>query len=143
MEKWKRMFMKLSNLYQMEKWKASDTFQVYQEDISSEAEEWKDIEDFPGYQISNMGQIKSFKTDKVNGKLLKITYRGCKPAQINLQKDGKKYGRCVHKLVAQAFVPNPNNYPWARNIDGNRFDNRAVNIEWVSYSKMSKWGVQL
>jgi len=51
---------------------------------------------------------------------------------VNLEsKDGEQKDVSVARLVAQSFVPNPNNLPYVNHINGNKLDNRAVNLEWV------------
>ncbi len=102
-------------------------------------EVWKDIEGYEGlYQVSNLGKIKSIphviKTwrgefvskEKIcvlsqehNGYLMKY-----------LSKNGKKKFHLVHRLVAQAFLPNPLGLPFINHKNENKADNRAENLEW-------------
>lgn len=100
---------------------------------------WKDIEGYEGlYQVSNLGRIKSLKRQKSNGKNLvyidekiltqNITNWGY--YRVALYKNGiRKYHR-VHRLVATAFLPNPENKEQVNHIDGNKLNNNLDNLEW-------------
>lgn len=91
---------------------------------------WKDVSGFDGkYQVSNFGNVKSF----CRGEHLLRLNGGAKYKQVILCKDGKTYGRLVHRLVAQEFVPNPNNLPCVNHKDEDPKNNRADNLEWCTY----------
>ena len=91
---------------------------------------WKDIKDFEGlYQVSNLGNVKSFS----RGEHLLRLNGGRKYIQVILCKEGKTYARLVHRLVAEAFIANPNNLPCINHKDENPKNNRADNLEWCSY----------
>ena len=104
---------------------------------------FKDIPNYEGlYQVSNLGNVKSLEKTFTfpNGgvvvrkeKILKTnnTYNGY--LNVRLFKDKMK-GIGVHRLVAQVFVPNPNNLPQVNHIDGNKKNNRADNLEWCDAS---------
>lgn len=103
---------------------------------------WKDIEGYTGYQISSLGNIRSvdrYVASKNGSKrLLKgqpippiIRGEGDDVTYIAvLRKNGKQTHCSLRKLVASAFVDNPKNYKNVRNIDGDRHNNRADNLEW-------------
>lgn len=96
---------------------------------------WKDIEGYEGlYQVSNMGNIKSLRTNKncylSNSKIYK---------RVLLSKNGKAKGYSVHRLVAQAFIPNPNNYPCVNHLDYNGSNNKASNLEWCTYAENNNY----
>jgi hypothetical protein len=55
-----------------------------------------------------------------------------------LSKNGKKKMFYAHRLVAEHFLPNPNNLPVVNHIDGNKLNNSVTNLEWVSYSENTK-----
>lgn len=105
-------------------------------------EKWRDIEGYEGiYQVSNDGKIKSY--DRyVGGKggvkriekgiILKYGYDGAGYRKARLSKDGKCISYYVHRLVAKAFIENPNNYPQVNHIDSNKTNNNVKNLEWCT-----------
>lgn len=101
---------------------------------------WKAIDGFEGlYEISNYGEVKALERFvNNNGGLQKRHERLLKQNQSNshclvvLCKNGKTYPRLVHRLVAQAFIPNPENKPVVDHIDTNPKNNRADNLKWVT-----------
>lgn len=90
---------------------------------------FRTIQKFPNYQISNLGNIKNKK-----GQLLVIGRRRTNSGyiQVRLYKDGKYHYRYLHRLIAETFVPNPNNYRTVNHIDGNKLNNNIENLEWAS-----------
>lgn len=95
-------------------------------------EEFKDIEGFEGlYQISNQGRVKSLANDKTKKeKILKSGKNKDGYLLINLWKNGKVKNYRVHRLVAQAFLPNPNNLSEVNHKDENKTNNNVNNLEW-------------
>lgn len=94
--------------------------------------EWREIDGFPNYMVSNTGEIKSLnynKTGKLIPHKLSNGYLG-----INLYDNDKK--SCyllIHRLVAQAFLPNPNGCRIINHKDENRSNNPVNNLEWCSH----------
>lgn len=101
----------------------------------SEIEIWKDVRDFEGiYQVSNLGRIKSLNY-RNTGKPGIITpmHRNCdKYLRIALSKKGKKEYRYLHRIVAEAFIPNPYNFPEVNHLDTNPRNCRLDNLEWCT-----------
>lgn len=114
-----------------------------------DGEEWKDIKGYEGlYQVSNLGRVKSLKRRvDIKGNRYRNTkdiIRGQKVSRgylvINLAKDGKKHFYSVHRLVAQAFISNPNNYPCINHKDETRTNNTVNNLEWCTAKYNNAYG---
>ena len=99
-------------------------------------EKWVNIENHPSYFISNFGRVFSKKSNKVmkNRVVSKNGYQ-----QITL--DNSQL--LVHRLVAQAFIPNPNNLPCVNHKDENPGNNDFRNLEWCTYKYNSNYGTNL
>ena len=80
--------------------------------------------------VSNTGKVYS----KLNRLIKKTAYTNDGHEVIMLSKDGKQFGTFVHRLVAQAFMPNPNNLPIINHKDENPKNNNVDNLEWCTYS---------
>jgi len=96
-----------------------------------------EIQGYEGlYSVTSDGRVWSHPkgTNTKNGRWLSLDNSGRYPV-VGLMKDGKKKRHLVHRLVAQACVLNPNNLPQVNHINGNRTDNRAENLEWVTSSE--------
>lgn len=97
-------------------------------------EEWKTINDFENYQVSNLGNIRNVKTNKI----LKPIVSKQDYLKINLVNEGKCCQVYIHRLVALYFVDNKYNKEQVNHIDGNKTNNRSDNLEWVTTGENSK-----
>ena len=103
-------------------------------------EEWRDIEGYEGlYQVSNEGRIKSLPkswrcgcaTTRVKSESFLKPLDNTKHLQVRLYKNGKHSSYQIHRLVAEAFIPNPNNYDVVHHIDHNSKNNKVENLMWI------------
>ena len=98
-------------------------------------EVFKEISGYPKYFISNEGRIWS----EISKHYLKPSKNNSGYYMINLfAANGKRKKELVHRLVALAFVSNPNHYPEVDHINRNKEDNRAENLRWVNRSMNNK-----
>jgi hypothetical protein len=97
-----------------------------------ENEVWKYIEDYTDYQVSTMGLVKSLKAGRE--KILKVIINASGYQVVGLC-DGKAKMHLVHRLVAIAFIPNPENKRTVNHKKGIRSDNRKSELEWATYSE--------
>jgi hypothetical protein len=101
------------------------------------AEEWKDIEGYPGYRISNSGRVWS-KTRNMELKVLRYEKYSKAYCYVNLYRKGcgrKPIHNNVHRLVATHFIPNPENKPTVNHKDKDKTNNCVSNLEWATYSE--------
>ena len=107
-------------------------------------EEWRDIKGFEGYyQVSNLGRVRSVdrviintgnkgenKRSHYKGKILRQAHRNKGYLGVILTKNSKQHSFSVHRLVAQAFIPNIKNLPQINHKDENKENNSVDNLEW-------------
>lgn len=99
-------------------------------------EEWKTIDGFNGkYQISNYGRVKSFGQRHC---ILKPKLNGSGYLTCVLYSQGKPKPCAVHRLVAKAFIPNPNNKREVNHVDGIKWNSCVSNLEWTTHSGNAK-----
>lgn len=94
--------------------------------MSVSKEVWKPIKGYGGlYEVSNLGRVRKRVWKEVKGTDFCNGYR-----RVNLNKDGEQKSMLVHRLVAEAFIPNPEGYPIINHIDECPSNNHADNLEW-------------
>ncbi len=109
---------------------------------------WKDIENYEGYyQVSNMGRIRSVRRILCDGKTREGTIIKAFPdafgyIRVRLYMNGKSQRFMVHRLVATAFVDNPNGYPILNHKDENKSNNQATNLEWCTQKYNINYGTR-
>lgn len=90
----------------------------------------KEIKDFPGYTITDDGKVISYKFKEP--RIMKTWLQKSGYENIKLCKENHTYHFLIHRLVAEAFIPNPNNLPEVNHKNKIRNDNRVENLEWCS-----------
>ena len=122
-------------------------------------ETWKTIKGFEGlYEVSNTGKVRSIDRVIITKNGVKKTIKGkelfftiskidekshCPRASVQLWKNNQAFLKKVHRLVAEAFIPNPENKPTVNHIDGNPLNNNVENLEWNTYSENEKHAYKL
>lgn len=106
---------------------------------------WRPIKGYEGlYEVSNLGRIKSVdrtvvykngRTYIYKGQILLISKCTKGYFRVELSKDNKRKYKYGHRLVAEAFIPNPDNKPCVDHINTDRSDNRVENLRWVTYTE--------
>lgn len=112
-------------------------------------EEWRDIKGYEGlYQVSNYGRVKSLNYNHTGEeRILKPARFAMKSGnsyyKVKLCKDGKTNNKRVHVLVAEAFIPNPDNLPEVNHKDENGLNNRVDNLEWCTRKYNINYGTAI
>lgn len=93
----------------------------------------KSIKGYETYFVTENGEVWSTKREKWLSKSYNNGY-----AKVGIKVDGVTHNRMVHRFVAEAFIPNPENKPCVNHINGIKGDNRVENLEWNTYSENNK-----
>ena len=105
----------------------------------TEMEHWKSIAGYEGlYEVSDLGIVKSLKYGKE--KILKPWKNHNGYLHVDICKDGQKKMSLVHRIVAEAFIPNPNNLETINHKDEVKTNNVASNLEWMSQKDNINYG---
>jgi hypothetical protein len=100
-------------------------------------EEWKNIESFEDYQVSNEGRVKNSKGEILKGRISKYAY-----LRVCLYENKKHKDVYVHRLVAEAFIPNPQNLPEVNHKDEDKASNIVENLEWCDRKYNMNYGTR-
>ena len=117
-------------------------------------EQWKDIAGYEGYyQVSTMGRIRSLERwiqdrfgmkapYRIPEKILKPKHSQSGYLFVNLSKGGHAHNQRIHRLVAEAFISNPNGLPSVNHKNEDKSDNRVENLEWCTPSYNNEYGTR-
>lgn len=103
-----------------------------------ETEIWKPLENYEGlYEISNLGRVKALVKRGLNRELIRRSFKDVSTGYKTIQftKNNVPLTLRVHRLVAKAFIPNPDNKPVVNHKDGDKMNCAASNLEWMTYSE--------
>lgn len=120
--------------------------------ISRSEEEWRAIPEYEGiYEVSNFGNVRSLPRYKrgnfdskvfIEGKAIKQVKNNRGYYIVQLSKNNKVKNFSVHRLVATAFIPNPNSFPQINHKDEDKTNNRASNLEWTTLKRNINYGTR-
>lgn len=104
---------------------------------------WKNIKGYTNYMVSNMGRVKSLNYNKTGKeKLLKPQTDKNGYLFVGIRKNGKRKYKKIHRLVAEAFIPNPNNYPCVNHKSEIKTQNNVENLEWCDHKYNINYGTR-
>ena len=112
-------------------------------------ESWRIIEDFPNYEVSDQGRVRSVvhkdRFGRIQGGHVLTPQPDGKGLYVHvvIRREGATLCRNVHRLVALAFIPNPHNYPEINHKDENKRNNAVNNLEWCTHKYNNNYGSKL
>ena len=95
--------------------------------------EWRIVQEYDHYEVNELGQIRHRDRKILTPRANPGGYQ-----YVNFKINGKGHNFAVNRIVANAFIPNPNHYLEVNHINGDKTDNRVVNLEWVTSSANKK-----
>lgn len=101
-------------------------------------ETWVKVEGFENYEVSGNGYVRNAQT----GEFLKPTLNTWGYPSVTLCSNGKRRNMTVHRLVAEAFIPNPYNLPEVNHLDENKTNNSVPNLEWTTKKENMNYGTR-
>lgn len=116
---------------------------------SDTVELWKDVRGYEGfYQVSSIGRVKSLERVGYGGRIFPERILKQNPDSygypfVGLHKNGQSKTRCVHRLVAEAFIPNPLHLKEVNHKDENKWNNHVLNLEWCTTKYNLTYGHRL
>lgn len=100
--------------------------------------QWRKIKEFPNYSVSNTGVIVNTKKNKTMTIYVRKNY-----CLVKLSANNKSKEKKVHRLVAEAFIPNPEDLPCINHKDENPRNNNVENLEWCNHSYNNTYGTRI
>jgi len=100
--------------------------------------QWIKVKGYENYSVSPEGQVRNDKT----GRILRPRRQTQGYVQVHLCRNGKVVQHLVHRLVAEAFLPNPEQYPCVNHINEDKSDNRVENLEWCTKQYNNNYGTR-
>lgn len=105
-----------------------NSIQSKEDKVNHPIEEWRDISEFPNYEVSNIARVRN-----KSSKLIKTPSVGKRGYPVlSFKKDGHTYLRTLHRVFAIAWIPNPDNKREVNHINGDKCDCSINNLEWVT-----------
>lgn len=98
---------------------------------------WRPVPEYEGfYDVSDNGEVRNLRT----GRILKQKVERNGYVRVHLSKDGTAKSLLLHRLVANAFIPNPNGFLTVNHIDEDKTNNKMSNLEWANMSRQNSYG---
>ena len=95
---------------------------------------WKKVKNYNNYSVNENGEVRNDISGKIKSTLV---FKRTGYCYVDLSKNNKSKRMLIHRLVAEAFIPNPENKPTVDHADGNRKNNRIDNLRWATYSEQN------
>lgn len=128
--------------YRVERHCSDDISNIEDYDKADNTEIWRPVVGYEGlYEVSDQGRVRSLQSGKWrNRRILKLGKNPNGYLYVKLCKDGKGEGMRVHRVVAEAFIPNPNHLATVNHKDEDKTNNFASNLEWMSHKDNINYG---